>query len=242
MEQYTDLFDKYTNNANGKQVLASALSRIMQETSRKSLLDIGAGNGEITRLIAPHFEGVDVIEPKRKYVEHIKNLNIANLSAFESDIQSYQTQKRYDSILLSYVLESISIADYPAIFEKLKAILNLKGNIYCATYLDGCDWDEFSYIVKARIDLARTGGFYRVLSSIRDCGYSIREREIVSTQIYGESLENLYENLAFFFKRGLDQYINHKQDLIAILERYTERSNDGRFYIEVKEVIFNIYV
>ena len=100
----------------------------------KSLLDIGIGNGILTRLIGDEFTDITLIDPSQNSLDkipdrHWKNNNpiIKILGRFE-DLELPQVSS-YDLIVLSHTIYYVDLDIRAAVIDKLFNLLNPDGTI-----------------------------------------------------------------------------------------------------------------
>jgi len=118
----------YKNDASSS--YTEVLSNFIKETilpyleSKESFLDIGAGPGEITNQIAPHFNSSTIVEPnslhKEKYTAQKCTVHTANF-------QDVQLKQKYDFVLCAHVLYFIEHNKWAEFLEKLHSCINKNG-------------------------------------------------------------------------------------------------------------------
>ena len=107
------------------------------------------------------------------------------------------------------------------------------------TYLHDCAWDKFSDIVCNELDRYRKGGMKNVEERLNDAGYKCQILKTVDSYIWGNTLEELFFILSFFYKSNISGYLDNKEKFIKLLDKYTCILND-LIVINVKEAIFEI--
>ncbi len=234
-----NLFGRYTENTNGKDIVGNCLVNIIKKAEYKSCLDIGAGRGEIATVLAPALERIVMVEPCNRYIQEMKNGKHENIEIAEKRIEDYHTREQYDLILMSYFLDSFDEQRIRYYLELAWPMLEENGKLVGVTYLDGCDWDAFIHHIAQRLTIDRTGGFSRLLERLRKRGWNMLILEIVDTEIRGDNLGGLYENLAFFAKDDLDGYRRFHDEYMEDLAKYISVSH-GSVVISLKEVIYQI--
>lgn len=241
-ERYADLFEKYVQAADGKKLIGNALAEIASAYPDAHVLDVGAGSGEITGIVASAAGRVDAVDPNRYMVADLKKLSqrCANVSPIEGRLQDFSPSEHYDLIILSYVLESIGGNDVQEHAKRLHGYLRPGGRMVGVTFLDGCDWDAYSASVESLVPYKRTGGTGRVFNHLRQSGLNTRIIRIVDTHIFAPSLDELYLTLGFFYKRVMDNYIRLSGTLSSELRKFTTKDRGGELCLGVKEVIYEI--
>lgn len=69
------------------------------------ILEVGSASGHHTTILADNFKNVTAIEPLKEYFDEIPNEG--NISKFNSKLEEIQPNKKYDSIIVSNVLEHL---------------------------------------------------------------------------------------------------------------------------------------
>lgn len=87
---------------------------------RGRVLEIGAGEGPVTRELKKHFESVVVVEPVKRYC-HILNEKVGNIEIHNLFFEDFRAEP-FDCIVASGVLEHV--ADTKAFLENVKRHLN----------------------------------------------------------------------------------------------------------------------
>jgi len=97
-----DLFLQYSNQVD---MIFNCLTQhhIIERKSQPRFLDIGAGNGVLTKRIADYCE-VDpvVLEPNTRFQDDLKNLGFIHIIG--STLEEYHTNTKFDLILCSHVM------------------------------------------------------------------------------------------------------------------------------------------
>ena len=95
----------------------------------KSMLDVGCGEGFITKEIAKNFLNIEThaIDPEKQYIEYAKKFNsLPNITYQQATLDTYHSKKEFDLILMTEVLEHLqNPRDYlmKAIAQSSKYIL-----------------------------------------------------------------------------------------------------------------------
>ncbi len=73
-----------------------------------ALLDVGAGEGILTKMLADYFDTVYFVEPSERYIKKAKeNLKAYNVKFYNTLFEDFSTEMRFDYILFSGVLEHV---------------------------------------------------------------------------------------------------------------------------------------
>ncbi len=205
---------------------------------------MGAGNGELTRYLAPHASFLMAVEPNARFAGNLNSLVPGDNYLYQQcNAEDFVWEsQQFDLILLAYVLESMGGRDkWATTCENLLSLLSRKGKLVGATYVDGCAWDSYATVVEEEIGLdGRSGGLSRVFPDLRSRGFNVRILKIVTTQIWADNHDELYDGLSFFFRRKADLYAERKNLLVSSLRSVS--SNFGQeVCVEVEEAIYEIF-
>jgi 2-polyprenyl-3-methyl-5-hydroxy-6-metoxy-1,4-benzoquinol methylase len=105
---------------------------IKKNDKNKHILDLGCGNGFNTLFVANLFknnqvDGIDDAIPQIEFAK--KNHSSSNLSYRAVSFQKFKTNKKYDFILISHVLQHLNM-DLDLFIKKVCAILNKEGEAW----------------------------------------------------------------------------------------------------------------
>lgn len=93
----------------------------------KNVLEVGCYEGGMSKILNKHFEQVDIIEPSNNCIEKMKISGYKNLF-INNILENYNTDKRYDLIIISHTLEHID--DRITVIKKAESLLNQNGYLY----------------------------------------------------------------------------------------------------------------
>lgn len=238
MINYSSCFTQYADNTNGKKLLSAKLKEYLSNYIGGDLLDVGAGDGQITASLAPSFSKVVAVEPKPELASLIPNER--NINVIQDKIENYISRKGYDVILMSYFLDSFTTEDIHFILRKLRLLKKSSGIMIGATYSSNCEWDQFTERVASDLGIKRKGGYERVHLKITAYEeFTCRIVDEVKSYIWGDNIQNLYDNLSFFFKSNIQEYHKRQKIYMEWLEEYCIYEQ-GKCCIEVIENIYEI--
>lgn len=155
MINYSRCFTQYAENTNGKKLLSVKLKEYLSSYIGGDLLDVGAGDGQITVSLAPSFSKVIAVEPKPELASLIPNER--NINVIQDKIENYNSRKGYDVILMSYFLDSFTAEDIHFILRKLRLLKKASGIMIGTTYSSNCKWDQFTERVASDLGIKRKG-------------------------------------------------------------------------------------
>jgi 2-polyprenyl-3-methyl-5-hydroxy-6-metoxy-1,4-benzoquinol methylase len=80
---------------------------VLEHVNGGSLLEIGCGNGGMTRLIAPRVNEVVAFDVSAPSLEELKKLNLPNVTTAQGLIENFEPGREFDLVVLSEVIEHI---------------------------------------------------------------------------------------------------------------------------------------
>jgi trans-aconitate 2-methyltransferase len=99
-----------------------------------AVLEIGCGHGAVTKLIAEKVQKgkVTALDISSESIANAKvNLkNFSNVNFLATNVTDYQTNDKFDIVVLSDVLEHIPIEYHDGLFKKINELLNKDGFIF----------------------------------------------------------------------------------------------------------------
>jgi 2-polyprenyl-3-methyl-5-hydroxy-6-metoxy-1,4-benzoquinol methylase len=115
------------------------LSKIIKKTAKKSFLDIGAGSGRLSILLANSgFDkgtSVEIQVDKKRWngiLNEHKNLELVE-GLLQEKIEELENKEKYNFILMSEVFEHIPPKDVSCFLSSLKKVLDDDGKIFLTT-------------------------------------------------------------------------------------------------------------
>jgi len=204
----------------------------------QSLLDLGAGDGTLTRLLAPYFRDVMAVDKNAEFERPLSL--IPNVTAAIARMEDFVPPNAVDMILMSYSTSGVPGPRLGSFLSSLFEHLTPRGKILFATYEDGCPWDRFAGEVYARLGLPRTGGAARHREQIEGAGFSAERVASLDTFIWAGDLPSLFDTLEFFFLPRITHYRALREELLGKLEPFAEPLPEGRVGIKVIEVVYEL--
>ncbi len=236
--EHRKYFTRYTTQTDGKERLAEAITNLAQTKAAKVLLDLGAGDGRLTRLVAPIFDKVIAVEWNEKYRDALQLL--PKTEVFIESMQDFSFQGDFDMALMSYSLSGVPLDKRTQFFEKLFRQCSPNGCVLYATYADGCEWDQFSSLVSEKLGRERSGGTGIHEAELRKLNYTVNVVENIRTLIWGQSLDDLGDVLSFFFLDKVKDYQQRFVEFRPHLDRLSFEMPDGRRGIAVTECLVEV--
>lgn len=204
----------------------------------ESLLDLGAGDGTLTRLLSPYFENILAVDKNAKF-EHQLSL-IPKVTAAIARMEDVIVPRKVDIILMSYSTSGVPAARLGPFLSSLFEHLTPRGKILLATYQDGCSWDRFAGEVYEKLGLSRSGGVSRHFEQIEAAGLSAERVASLDTFIWAPDLPSLFDTLEFFFLPRIDEYRGLRGELLGRLKPFAEPLPGGEVGIKVVEIVLEL--
>jgi 2-polyprenyl-3-methyl-5-hydroxy-6-metoxy-1,4-benzoquinol methylase len=93
-----------------------------------SCLQVGCAHGDQTSLLVERFTDVTVVEPTPMFIAETRRRVGDRARFIETLIEDYETDRRFQTILFSHVLEHV--ADAPSVLAKLASLLTATGQLF----------------------------------------------------------------------------------------------------------------
>jgi 2-polyprenyl-3-methyl-5-hydroxy-6-metoxy-1,4-benzoquinol methylase len=103
------------------------LDELIDTSNISNVLEVGCFEGSMTKILSKKFNLVDVLEPSIKCINKLKD-NFHNVTFINKLLQEYDTDKKYDLIIISHTLEHIE--NQVDALKKLKSLVKENGYLY----------------------------------------------------------------------------------------------------------------
>jgi SAM-dependent methyltransferase len=124
--EYANIFDWFTNNSNHERNIVKNIKQLISNKKiTRTCLDIGTGNGNISKHITPLFDNMTLLEPNKEYIRMYNGIKYDSLISL--DFLNYETDLKYDVILCSHVLYHVPVHLWQTFIEKMYNMLNDDG-------------------------------------------------------------------------------------------------------------------
>ncbi|HBL98838.1 TPA: hypothetical protein DDZ86_04310 [Candidatus Dependentiae bacterium] len=118
-------FEKFLSWTDEKQKTVEVLLKLIA-SKRGSLLDIGAGDGSVTRFLAPQFDNTTALEPAPNLFEKLSTTcNTSGYDLINKAFEATNLEKKFDVILASHSLQYIP--NYAQELIRIKDLLKDSG-------------------------------------------------------------------------------------------------------------------
>ncbi len=232
------LFERYSARTDGKAKIAASITGLAGAPADMHLLDLGAGDGRLTRLLAPQFAHTTAVDKKSSFHDQLGA--IPRVTPVTSTIEDLTIARPFDLGLLSYSLSGVPPGRLREAVGSLFAQSTPEGRLFYVTYQDGCEWDCFANEVYATLNIPRNGGSSAHQSDLAAAGLQVREVDSLRTSIWDSSLNELYSTLAFFFVAKAREYLQRQNEFLPVLASLTQQQGATRISLPVTEKVFEI--
>jgi SAM-dependent methyltransferase len=131
-EHYARVFNHFDEHSNHAEIIATAIKAVLDGAGKRPamVIDIGAGTGRLTRLVAKHAtERVLALEPNSEYSDAATEaLARAGIELVQERFLDWDTSKSdikaFDLIVCSHVLYHVRRAKWAAFLSKLMSVKN----------------------------------------------------------------------------------------------------------------------
>ncbi len=208
-ETYKNSFEAFLRNTNEKSVLRNEVSNIIQERKVKSLLDIGAGNGDLAIPTSALVENYTAIEKNPLFV---KTLQAAGLRVHESlwpatlplEGNAVQTH-HHDMVLLSHVI-SYEQSEWRNLLREAWWHVRPGGGVMTLVTYRGEDTDWTHVMGELGQGSYYTAGthkekFAEIISYLKGLG-KVSDRKVMSNVTVLEDLDEMLQALEFVYTNG----------------------------------------
>ena len=242
-ENYPSLFKRYIESTDEKKRIAEALIERVKDKGYKTLLDMGAGDGMLTGMLAKHLERIYAVEKNQTHREKLKkfpNVRVIVEQMEKIGDKEIKLIEKPEIVLFCYSLCSLKKDWIAPTLKSAFDFLAPGGEVLYISFKDGCQWDLYTTELYRKLGLLKRGGIKQHDDDILNAGYRVKcEREIPSS-IHASSLEELYKNLTFFFMPFHPQYLSSFDEYGEILQRYATVNSDGSAALAVTQEIKKI--
>lgn len=107
--------------------------RIIEKLVHGSFLELGLGHGYTIQEFLKYVDGYTILEGSNAVIENFKsneNELCNKVNVIETYFENFETEKRYNNIVMGFILEHVKDPDL--ILKKYKKLLTKKGKIFIA--------------------------------------------------------------------------------------------------------------
>ncbi len=224
-------FQRFLQWTNEKEVLGEEINKHVK-TEYESLLDIGAGNGNLTRYYINQFKRVTLLEPSKTLYQELK-VKFSQATIYNTSIESFVDLETYDFIVASHVF--IYIKNPEQILQKLYQALNSNGLIIIIMLDKTGEYLKYIDTFASRVNVKQTKkDEYRWENIIDYLGkhkiaYLLKE---IDTSISAPSLQDFMSINDFHFNTDVSHLSQLTlEEMSSYLKRYL---TNNQFEIQVR--------
>ena len=196
-ETYAKDLRNFIEHTDEKQVLFAALRRRILMSGARSMLDIGAGGGEMAVPLAALVPYYLAVEPNLDFVDGLGGCGIpVVVDSFPCNIPS-----KFDIVLASHVVPW-GLAESTAFLRAARALLKPHGTFVMITYDEEAqsDWGDLLRASGLPIPRVGQGRFEDYKTILR--GWGVLQIQEIETRVKAGFLDEILEALAFVYADG----------------------------------------
>ena len=199
-ELYDKDFEIFLQSTNEKDVLFKEFESFIKENNIRSILDIGAGNGDLAIPLSKmdNLENYLAIEPSLKFSKKLKEKNINVLvGKFPNEVN---VEEKFDLVLSSHSIPTDKEKMIPFI-ENAKRLNSKNGKLVIITYKgEEDDWTELCGLLNEnRFQINQI--FYKdIIEQLSKIG-EVKIKKITTT-VSSPNIEDVLQALSFVFGYG----------------------------------------
>ena len=224
-ELYYQGFESLQSNSDEKQVYIATLTNYLGRFGVQSLLDIGAGNGEVAIPISEQVDEYVAVEQSPEYSARIRD---AGRKVVEGLFPTH-VEGKFDMVLMSHVISHIT-GNYQSLIPPAWNLVKPEGHLVVVTHR-GTEADDWSKLLES-IDLGyserSTNRLNELLAELS--GYGQTDIEYVTTNLRTPDIQQMLKAMAFLAASGgkaqFDRFMA-KSNTVSHLLRSNFRTEEG---------------
>lgn len=226
-EVYTYDFERFLAATNEKEVLRGEIVQDIDEAHPSSILDIGAGNGDLSIPLSRRIPRYTAVEKNPLYVERLKNAGIN----VKDGVFPLSLQDNYDFILASHVI-SYSDGTMGDFIDSAWSHLEENGRFLIVTYRgEEDDWTRLRRRLGFDVTTTNQEGFKALTEQLEGLGtLDIRK---VQTLVRTSNSKEMIDALSFVASNGIPkkrkQFMEQDEEISQILEESYQADNGYYF-------------
>jgi SAM-dependent methyltransferase len=223
---YSESFKTFLAHTDEKPILLQAITKKLQTINADSLLDIGAGNGDLAIPLSKVVKRYVALEQKADFAERLRE---AGLEVIEQPFPCAM-EKHFDAVLLSHSLPSHDEkrSEWSIFLDAAWKLLKERGHLLIVTFDEDStsDWNQLVKVLGFR-DFERDETRFKFLKKYLQ-NFGQVEQETITTHVRTATLEDMLRALAFVWSDGQEQhlktFLQNPQIAKQIRERYLTKS------------------
>lgn len=132
-----ELLEKYASNyitsddSSQQRLMRHLEIRVFRQyMDRGRALELGCEIGYMSEIIAPLVDELDIVDASEQFLQRTRSRGIPNARYFCALFEEYQSERQYDSVFASHVLEHLM--DVQKVLIMVKRLLSPKGHLFVA--------------------------------------------------------------------------------------------------------------
>jgi SAM-dependent methyltransferase len=233
-DAYADAFDIFLASTDEKEVLAAELGQQIRRHGSRSLLDIGAGSGQLGGLLARLVEDYLAVEVRESYASQLRARGLrVQIARWPCPLD-----QRFDAVLMSHVLTFED--DLRVMIEPAVEALSPDGVLLLVLHdVNGSDWGQLLEMLEIP-HLAETELPRRTTNFLRDeIGMKISVNYVTSfarTEYVSDMVDALRFVVAAGSKERLAPFDTKPTAIVRLLESRYQKSN-GSFEFPFRHLV-----
>jgi hypothetical protein len=234
---YAERFRRYTAHTDGKRKLAEIVREFAASRNLRYLLDLGAGDGELTRHLVGAFDESIAVDRNAAFRAPLCRVGVDRCLMQSMEHVDY-AMLRYDCVLLSYSLNGFRGEQLAHLLDQLQESILPGGRFLLCTEANTGRWHSFAGAVSELLDLDRASGSSSDVARLQEIGITPTKLATVQTQIWGDSVSDLASTLSCFFMKVLGSYDYQDRRVAELLADYTVPLSSGGVKLIVEESVY----
>lgn len=222
---YSQAFATFLQHTDEKTVLNSALLQRIHLFGTTSLLDIGAGNGELSIPLAQKVENYLAVEQKEDFAARLRSAGLAVInSPFPCEIPS-----TFDAVLICHALppHELGRAAWDPFISAAWQQVNGSGHLFIVTFEnEESEWRDLIHSSGLAPTLKPQVPHLQPMRGYLDTLGNVREEMIVS-RVRTSTIQEMLWALSFVWSDGKEEYqkvfVQNTEVARQIEERYREK-------------------
>jgi len=219
MNSYRISFENFLRCTNEKEILLASMSDYIKKLKIKSLLDIGAGNGDIAIPLSRMVDSYMAVEKNENFVKKLSSKKINVIKANFPE-EKFKLKKKFDLVLCSYVIPHNK--DFKKFISEAWEYINSGGHLLIITHSRSRDeCGKFFKKIKFKNFWDNPSFFPRLINYLKILG-KVSVKEVMST-IRSVDLHEFFSALAFIASGGESDkeklFYKKKEEIEKVIKR-----------------------
>ena len=210
---------------NQKEVLFSGISEYVNKYGVKSVLDIGAGDGNLALKISNIINDYTAIENDNRKIENLRKLR---LKVIKGNFPAVKIAKKYDLVLSSHSVPE-NIEEIEQFLKEACRLVKSGGLLLIITFKGGKgDVFKLKEKLKRTVEIADKEHFEKISNTLRKLG-KIKIKKKIST-IKSDKLRDIIKIVRFSLGNSKNQEL--KKKIISLMKKHFKTNGKYLFKFE----------